>query len=230
MSNRRSRLVVPILVGRRWSTEQDRMMIMQFLQRLGEQIGAWTYLIAGFLTFAEAALMIGIVFPGETALLVAGLAAHQGYIGLWPMITVAVLAAVLGDSVGYEVGRRLGPRLRRSRLGARIGPQRWATAEDFLDHHGGKAVLLGRFTALLRALTPGVAGMTRLPYLRTFLPWNIAGGVLWGSGCVLLGYTFSASLTTVGSYLTWAPLAVIVVLAAGYVAVHLRRRARAKHG
>jgi membrane-associated protein len=201
-------------------------MILQLLQRAGEQVGGWMYLIAGFLAFAEAALMIGVVFPGETALLVAGLAAHQGYIGLWPMIAVAVLAAVLGDSVGYEVGRSLGPRLRASRLGARIGAQRWATAEDFLGRHGGKAVLLGRFTAVLRALTPSVAGMTRMPYLRTFLPWNVAGGVTWGAGCVLLGYAFSASLTTIGSYLTWAPLALIALLAAGYVLVHLHRRAR----
>ncbi len=201
-------------------------MILQLLQRAGEQVGGWLYLIAGFLAFAEAALMIGVVFPGETALLVAGLAAHQGYIGLWPMIAIAVLAAVLGDSVGYEVGRTLGPRLRASRLGTRIGPQRWATAEDFLERHGGKAVLLGRFTAVLRALTPGVAGMTRMPYLRTFLPWNIAGGVAWGAGCVLLGYAFSASLTTIGRYLTWAPLVLIALLAAGYVLVRLRRRAR----
>ncbi len=199
-------------------------MILQLLQRAGEQVGGWMYLIAGFLTFAEAALMIGVVFPGETALLVAGLAAHQGYIGLWPMIAIAVLAAVLGDSVGYEVGRTLGPRLRASRLGERIGPQRWTTAEDFLGRHGGKAVLLGRFTAVLRALTPGVAGMTRMPYLRTFLPWNIAGGVIWGAGCVLLGYAFSASLTTIGRYLTWAPLVLIALLTAGYVLVRLRRR------
>lgn len=201
-------------------------MIWRFLQQVGEQVGGWMYLIAGFLAFAEAALMIGVVFPGETALLVAGLAAHQGYIGLWPMIVVAVLAAVLGDSVGYEVGRTLGPRLRASWLGARIGGQRWATAEDFLGRHGGKAVLLGRFTAVLRALTPGVAGMTGMPYRRTFLPWNVAGGVAWGAGCVLLGYAFSASLTTIGHYLTWAPLVLIALLVAGYALVHARRRAR----
>lgn len=201
-------------------------MILRFLQQVGEQVGGWMYLIAGFLAFAEAALMIGVVFPGETALLVAGLAAHQGYIGLWPMVAIAVLAAVLGDSVGYEVGRTLGPRLRTSRLGARIGEHRWATAEKFLGRQGGKAVLLGRFTAVLRAITPGVAGMTRMPYLRTFLPWNVAGGVTWGAGCVLLGYVFSASLTTIGRYLTWAPLVLIALLVAGYALVHLRRRAR----
>jgi membrane protein DedA with SNARE-associated domain len=201
--------------------------MLQFLQRVGEQVGGWLYLIAGFLAFAEAALMIGVVLPGETALLVAGLAAHQGYIGLWPMIAVAIVAAVLGDSVGYEIGRILGPRLRGSRLGRRIGPGRWEAAEAFLGRHGGKAVLLGRFTAVLRALTPGIAGMTHMPYLRTFLPWNVAGGVLWGAGCVLLGYGFSASLTTIGRYLTWGPLLLIGLAAAGYVLV--RRRHRTHH-
>lgn len=201
-------------------------MFLQFLQRIGEQVGGWMYLIAGFLAFAEAALMIGVVFPGETALLVAGLAAHQGYIGLWPMIAVAVASAALGDSVGYEIGRTLGPRVRTSRLGARIGPRRWVTAEAFLRRHGGKAVLLGRFTAVLRALTPGVAGMTRMPYLRTFLPWNVAGAVLWGAGCVLLGYAFSASLAVIGRYLTWAPLILIGMLGAGYFVLHRRRQAR----
>jgi membrane-associated protein len=177
---------------------------------------------------AEAALMIGVVFPGETALLVAGLAAHQGYIGLWPMIAVAVLAAVLGDSVGYEVGRTVGPRLRASRLGARIGPQRWATAEDFLGRHGGKAVLLGRFTAVMRPH----------PRRRRHDPDALPAHVPalehrrrrdLGAGCVLLGYAFSASLTTIGRCLTWAPLLLIALLAAGYALVHLRRRARAAH-
>ncbi|MCU1664934.1 MAG: putative DedA/PAP2 family phospholipid acid phosphatase [Pseudonocardia sp.] len=200
--------------------------MLQFLQQVGEQVGGWLYLIAGFLVFGEAALMIGVVFPGETALLVAGLAAHQGYIGLWPMIAVAFGAAVLGDSVGYEFGRTLGPRLRGSGLGRRIGPARWESAEAFLGRHGGKAVLLGRFTAVLRALTPGVAGMTRMPYLRTFLPWNLAGAGVWGGGCVLLGYAFSSSLATIGRYLTWGPLLLIALLVIGYVLVRLRHRAQ----
>jgi membrane-associated protein len=201
-------------------------MVLQLLQRIGEQVGGWLYVIAGFLAFAEAALLIGVVFPGETALLVAGLAAQQGYIGLWPMIAVAVGAAVLGDSVGYQIGRTLGPRLRRSRLGRRIGPDRWDSADALLGRHGGKAVLLGRFTAVLRALTPGIAGMARMPYLRTFLPWNIIGGALWAAGCVLLGYGFSASLTTVGRYLTWGPLLLIGLALVGFVLARVIRRRR----
>lgn len=199
-------------------------MILDWLHRLGEQVGGWLYLIAGFFAFAEAAIMIGVVFPGEAALLVAGFGAHQGWIDLVPMIIVAVVAAVAGDSVGYEVGRHFGPGLRSSRLGRRIGEVNWAHADGFLHRHGGKAVFLGRCTALLRALMPGMAGMAGLPYLRTFLPWNIAGGVLWGGGCVLLGYAFSASLETISKYLTWGPIAVIAALLVGYLGLRVARR------
>ena len=202
--------------------------MLVFLQRIGEQVGAWFYLIAGVLAFAEAAIMVGLVLPGETALLVAGLAAHQGWISLWPMVAVAVACAVLGDTVGYEVGRRFGPDLRSSRLGRRVGEARWARADAFLHRYGGRAVLLGRFTAILRALMPGLAGMARMPYLRTFLPWNVAGGVIWGTGCVLLGYGFSASLAVVGQYLAYGPLALIAVALAVYILIRVRSRRKGR--
>jgi hypothetical protein len=73
--------------------------------------------------------------------------------------------------------------------------------------HGGKAILLARLTAILRALTPGAPGMTGMRY-RTFLVWNVVGGVVWGRGCVVLGWAFASAVTRVGQYLNWAPLAV----------------------
>jgi len=205
-------------------------VVLDLLQRIGAHVGGWLYLIAGFFAFAEAAIMVGLVFPGEASLLIAGFGAHQGWISLGPMLVIAVVAAVAGDSVGYEVGKHYGPALRESRLGRRVGAKNWATADAFLHRHGGKAVFLGRCTALLRALIPGMAGMSRLPYLRTFLPWNVAGGVVWGGGCVLLGYAFSASLATISSYLTWGPIVIIVVLLAGWLAFRLLRRRRERAG
>jgi membrane-associated protein len=198
--------------------------VLAFLQQLGGQVGAWMYLIAGGLAFAEAAVMVGLVLPGETALLVGGFAAHQGWIALWPMVATAVGSAILGDSVGYEVGRRLGPRLRSSRLGRRVGEERWQRTDAYLRRYGGRAVLLGRFTAVLRALVPGMAGMARMPYLRTFLPWNIAGAAIWGAGCVLLGYGFSASLAAIGTDLTYGPLALIVLAVVVLILLRLRKR------
>ncbi|GLZ51208.1 hypothetical protein Acsp07_08250 [Actinomycetospora sp. NBRC 106378] len=200
--------------------------VLEFLRGVGESVGAWLYVIAGGLAFAEAAVMVGVVLPGETALLVAGFAAHEGVIGLVPMIVVAILCAIAGDSVGYEVGRLLGPRLQASRAGRFVGEHRWQATEDFLNRHGGKAVLLGRGTALLRALVPGMAGMARMPYLRTFLPWNAVGGILWGGGCVLLGYVFALSLETVARYLAWGPVPVVVIVAAVLIWRETRRRKR----
>ena len=195
------------------------------LQRLGDHVGQWLYLIAGGLAFGEAAVLLGMVLPGETALLVAGYFAHEHVLNLPLTIAVAVVSAILGDSVGYLFGRRFGPPLQRSRLGRWIGIRRWQSVERFLRRHGGKAVLLGRFTAVLRALVPSMAGMARMPY-RTFLPWNAVGGLLWGGGCVLLGYGFAASLHEVERYLTWGPIPILVLIIGGAVLMDVRRRRR----
>ena len=202
-------------------------MFEHLVERVGNAVGAWLYVIAGGLCFAEAAVLLGMVLPGETALLVAGVFCQRHVLDLRIMIAVAVVCAVAGDSVGYEFGRTVGPRLRRSRLGAWVGEHRWAAVDGFLVRHGGKAVLLGRLTALFRALVPSMAGMSGMRY-RTFLVWNALGGLIWAPGCVLLGYAFSSSLNVVGKTLTWAPLAVVAVVVALYVVAHLRRRKREK--
>lgn len=198
----------------------------EFLQGLGVHGGWWLYVVLGGLAFGEAAFLLGMVLPGETALLVGGFLAHEGFLDVRVMIAVAVFCAIAGDSVGYEFGRRFGPALRRTRLGRWIGEHRWQAVDRFLLRHGGKAVLIGRATALLRALVPSMAGMARLPYFRVFLPWNAAGGLLWGAGCVSLGYAFAASLPTVERYLRIGPLPVVFIVVVVVVALEIRRRRR----
>jgi membrane-associated protein len=200
--------------------------VTQFLEHLGEQVGAWLYVVAGGLAFGEAAILLGMVLPGETALLVAGYFCHEGVLSLPVMIGVAVVAAILGDSVGYAFGHRIGRPLQGSRLGRWVGERRWERAAGFLHRHGGKAVFFGRLTAMLRALVPGMAGIARMPYYQTFLPWNVAGGLLWGSGCVLLGYGFAASLHTVERYLTWGSVPILVVVGGVLVWLEVRSHRR----
>jgi membrane-associated protein len=200
-------------------------MLEHLVERIGDAVGSWLYVIAGGLCFAEAALLVGMVLPGETALLVAGVFCQRGVLDLRIMILVAVICAIAGDSVGYEFGKRFGPGVRRSRLGVWVGEHRWATVDGFLHRHGGKAVLFGRLTALFRALVPSIAGMSGMRY-KTFLAWNATGGLIWAPGCVLLGYAFSSSLDVIGRTLTWAPLIVLALVVAGYVFLHLRKRRR----
>ena len=199
----------------------------EFLKSLGESVGAWLYVIAGGLAFSEAAILVGMVLPGETALLVAGYFCHEKVLNLWVMIAVAIVCAIAGDSVGYEFGRKFGPALRRSRVGTWVGEPRWSRVDGFVHRHGGKAVLFGRLTAILRALTPSVAGMSGMRY-RTFFIWNAAGGIVWAGGCVVLGYAFASALTTIERYLTWAPLAVLGLLVVVYVGLEVRKHRRAR--
>ena len=144
-------------------------------------------LVAGLLVFAEDAVFVGFVVPGETAAVLAGVAAGVDHVPLAAAILVVVAAAILGDSVGYEVGKIwLGPALDRFRFLDKHRP-RINQAQDFLRRRGGVAVFLGRFTAFFRAMMPALAGASEMPY-RRFLLWNALGGVVWGSVFVTLGY------------------------------------------
>jgi membrane protein DedA with SNARE-associated domain len=201
------------------------VVIEQLVETIGDAVGVWLYVIAGALCFAEAAILVGMVLPGETALLVAGVFAQRGELDLWVMIAVAFGCAVGGDSTGFEFGKKFGPPLRRSRLGQWVGEPRWVMVDNFLHTHGGKAVLLGRLTAIFRALVPSMAGMSGMRY-RTFITWNVIGGAIWAPGCVLLGYAFSKSLDVIGQTLTWAPFALIALVVLFYLGLHLRKRRR----
>jgi membrane-associated protein len=175
---------------------------------------AVAYLLIGALVFAEAAIFVGFVLPGETAVILGGVLASSGRLSLTWLLILVVLAAIVGDSVGYEVGRLAGPRILQSRP-LRRHRERLDGARGFLRRRGGMAVFLGRFTAFLRAVLPALAGLSQMPY-RRFLAYNAAGGLVWGVGVALLGYFAGASYKKVESALGRgsAGLLVLVVLTA----------------
>lgn len=152
----------------------------------------WGYVIVALLVAGEAAAFVGLVLPGETAAFLGGVLAYEGQVDLRIMLIVVCAAAIVGDSIGYEVGRGLGPRLRNGRLGRLVGQQRWDRASAFMRRHGGRAVFLGRWIGVLRALVPSLAGASGIPY-RTFLLFNVLGGVTWASTFVVLGYVAGSS-------------------------------------
>jgi membrane-associated protein len=184
--------------------------------------GLTAYLLVGGLAFAEAAVFVGFVLPGETAVVLGGVLANMHQVSLSMMIVVVVVAAIVGDSVGYEVGRRFGDRvLRISILQSRAaGIDR---ARRYLQVKGGRAVFLGRFTAFLRAVMPGLAGTAQMRYPR-FLAFNAAGGLVWGTGFVLVGYLAGAGYQRVEKVAGRASTGVLVVLVLALVLNHFRVR------
>lgn len=181
------------------------------------------YLVIAALAFAESAVFVGLVLPGETALFLGGVLAFQGNVHLGILVAVAVLAAVVGDSVGYEIGRHLGPAMKRSRLGRWIGADRWSRAEDAVARRGVTAVVAGRWVGVLRALVPAVAGASGMPY-RRFLAANAAGGALWAAAVATLGFAAGAAWTQVQGWLTLAGPVVLVGVVGWFALQHLRRR------
>jgi undecaprenyl-diphosphatase len=186
----------------------------------------WAYVVVGLLAALEASAFVGLFIPGELAVLTGGYIAFQGRAGLALMMAAAGCGAIAGDSVGYEIGRHFGDRLRNSRLGRRVGSERWGRAEAYLADHGGRAVFLGRFIGVLRALVPALAGASRMPY-RKFVAWNALGGVLWAPGLVLVGYAAGSSYRRVDRYAGRAGLMLaVVVLVTGAIVVVARAIAR----
>jgi membrane-associated protein len=185
--------------------------------------GPVIYAVVAGLVFAEAALFFGFVFPGETAIVVAGVLASQHRVSLPILLVVIVLAAVVGDSVGYEIGGRFGDRLLDTRA-LRKHRDKVARAQDLLRRRGALAVFIGRFTAVLRAMMPALAGSARMPYGR-FLIFNALGGITWGVSFTVGGYLAGTAFEHVAQ---WAgrvlAIAVAVVAVAALVVWSIRRK------
>jgi membrane-associated protein len=188
--------------------------------------GPPAYVVVGALVSSEAALFAGFFIPGETAVIVGGVLASVGSVNLWSIMAVVVFSAIAGDSIGYVVGRTWG-----SRLLARFSLQNNAAiarTTALLRKHGGPAVLIGRFVVLVRAVVPGLAGLSGLRY-RTFLLFNALGGALWGVSFTLLGYFVGQPFSKALSRNTAVELLILGCAITGTLGYRLLRRRHHSH-
>jgi membrane-associated protein len=195
------------------------------LTDLSDTLGPWTYALVAALAFLETGAFVGLVAPGETAIVLGGVVAAQGDISLPGMILIAWAAAAAGDFASLMLGRKLGRRFLQTR-GPRLGvtAARLERVEVFFDRHGPKAILVGRFVGLVRAVAPFLAGASGMS-VRAFLPWSLLGTFLWATAFTLVGYAFHASFSAAAGALTHGALA-LAVLAAAVIALREYRRAR----
>ena len=186
------------------------------------------YAIIAAMVFGEAAVFLGFVVPGETAVLLGGFLASQGRLDIVTLIVIVVVSAILGDTVGYEVGKHLGPRVLQ--LGIfRKHQDRLDNAQEMLRRRGGPAVFLGRWTAFFRAVMPGLAGLSGMRY-PVFLFWNALGGIAWGITFSLVGYFAGASYEKVASRIGEGTAVVVALLViAGIVVWRVRRKRHEQH-
>lgn len=201
-------------------------MIQSVVDSLGDAVNPWGYLLLFVVCLFEASAFIGLLVPGETAQLLAGVLAQEGKLSLWACIAVAVAGAALGDSLGYEIGRHLGPRMRSSRLGQKVGEERWERAHAYVQRTGGRAVFFGRWIGLLRALVPAIAGDARMPY-RRFLFWNVLGALVSAPTVIVLGYAAGSSYHVVEKRLGQVSYVLVGLFIAALVVRQMRERRQA---
>ena len=138
--------------------------------------------------FVESGLLFGFFLPGDSLLFTAGLLINtQDALPLWLVLLTVPLAAIAGDQVGYAIGRSAGPRI-FNRPDSRFFQQEYVDkAYEYFERYGARTIVIARFVPIVRTFAPVVAGVSRMRY-RTFVTYNIVGGILWGAGVVLLGY------------------------------------------
>jgi membrane protein DedA with SNARE-associated domain len=199
-------------------------IVSYLLSELHRLPSGLVYGLVTLLVFGEAALFIGFILPGETAVLVAGVVASQGHVNVVLVAALVVAAAITGDSVGYLIGRRYGESLMtlpilKHRRGA------LERALEGLRRRGPIYVFIGRFTAFLRAVMPGLAGMSQMNYRRFFIA-NALGGIIWGISFTLLGYFAGTALARIEKYASWMALSVLIAMILFFIIFHFVKKSR----
>lgn len=208
-------------------------MISHFIQHILDLVaaaGPFVYVIVAIAAITEGAAFVGLVFPSETTLIVAGAATATGHLKLSILIPIAVIGAVVGDSTGYEIGRIFGPRLRTSKYGQKVKQEHWDKADAFVHKHGAWSVFLGRFVAVFRSLVPAIAGTMQMKYPK-FLLGNAAGAAIWAPAALIAGRLASDNLPRVEKYISrfgYGFLSIITVLVIALVFRHLIRKRQAE--
>jgi len=173
-------------------------------------VQAGGYLGIALLIFSESGLLIGIFFPGDSLLFVAGLLSASGFLSVVPLILIVMCAAILGDSVGYWFGTKAGDTFFQ-RKDSRFFKQVYVTrTQEFFAQYSGRTIVLARFVPVVRTIAPILAGIGTMSY-RTFFSYNALGGLLWSSGMISLGYFLGSLIPNGEHYILPISLTIVAI-------------------
>ena len=151
--------------------------------------GPWALLVVCLIVFAETALLVGFILPGDTLLLITGLLAFYPGIGfdIWFVCLAIAVAAFVGGEVGYLIGHKAGPAPFERKASGLFSIENVKRTNAFFERFGPIAVVLARFVPVVRTMAPIAAGVGHMPYKRYTL-YNAIGALLWGAGLTFIGY------------------------------------------
>ena len=159
--------------------------------------------------FAESGLLIGFFLPGDSLLFTAGFLASQGLFNIHLLAFLVFIAAVAGDSVGYAFGAKAGPKIFKKENSLLFHKDNIVKTQEFYKKHGGKTIILARFTPVVRTFAPVIAGVGKMHY-PTFLMFNVIGAGLWALGLTYLGYVLGSRIPHIDRYLL--PIIALIII------------------
>ena len=197
-----------------------------WIQDAPETLGDWTYGFGALMAFLEFSSLAGLPAPFEVGVVLSGAVAGEGEIALLPLILIVWVVAAVGESVNFVTGDRIGrPFLERHGYRFRVTTVRLEWIDERFERRGSLFVLVGRFIPFVRSCMPFVAGASHMPY-RSFLPWSVAGNLLWAAAFCGLGYGFYESADDVADLAQRVGVLVFVGLVAAVGLLGLRHRRR----
>ena len=190
---------------------------MQFLSDFFHRLSNLSELIqwAGYggvttIVFVETGLLVGFFLPGDSLLVSAGLLASQGYLNVWLLGGLCSVAAIAGDQVGYLIGKSAGPRIFTREDSLLFHRKHLQAAHAFYEKHGVKTIVIARFVPIIRTFAPVVAGVGRMRY-RTFVLYNVIGGLAWIWSMLLVGYYLGRLVPGIEHHIEKVIIVVIVL-------------------
>jgi membrane-associated protein len=190
-----------------------------------DRFGIWGLLLV---VFAESGLLIGFFLPGDSLLFTCGLLITAGTLDfpLWAAVALICVAAILGDQAGYVFGKKVGPSLFNRPDSRLFKQENVVKAHEFFEKYGPKSLVLARFVPIVRTFTPIIAGVSGMKY-RSFLTYNIIGGVLWGAGVTLLG-SWLGNIDFVHKNIEAILILIVLISVVPIIIEFLRARSKAK--
>jgi membrane-associated protein len=196
----------------------------KYLPQILNEYGTLTYVILFLILFCETGLVITPYLPGDSLLFIAGTLAGAGYLNIWLLLGVLILAAILGDTVNYWIGYTFELRILESRLSL-VRREHLDETHEYFTKYGGFTIVIARFIPFIRTFAPFLAGIGKMPYSR-FLSYNVLGGIAWVTLFLSAGFLFG-NLPIVKdnfSLIVYGIIGISMIACAGVIVKSLRPR------
>jgi membrane-associated protein len=167
-------------------------------------------LLVCVIVFIETGFFVGFFLPGDSLLVTAGVFAASGQLHISELLILVPLCAIVGDQIGYWIGRKAGQALYNREDSLVFRKRHLQRAHEFYEKYGGKTVILARFVPIIRTFCPPVAGAAEMSYGR-YLAYDVAGGLLWGGGMILIGYSLGRQVPNISENIHYV-IAVVIFL------------------